>query len=223
MTIYTLNIGNEQLDKGWFCGAERSPRSFGKDTRQSSMVLLGPVSMAFHYLHPAADGLARRPIGVNGIVMPTSVGGRGEVKEPASGIDMSKLFQLDRGHLLALQNGGPDYELNLVPQWAHWQRHEEWRAMERHVHKTALEMLEQKSVFTFYQVTVKYKELGARIEPAPTKRTWGVPVSFLVTAYLCSTIKHKDNLGYLELPVGKDAKVTLNNLKFEGFPDDWRG
>lgn len=47
-------------------------------------------------------------------------------------------YQLDKGHIMALSNGGPDISLNIVPQKDKWQEYGEWRKLEIKIYNIAL-------------------------------------------------------------------------------------
>jgi hypothetical protein len=83
---------------------------------------------------------------VEGIIIPLSTNDRPK-KSPSpyndcgtgrnnitTGVD----YQLDKGHIMALSNGGPDISLNIVPQKDKWQEYGEWRKLEIKIRELAL-------------------------------------------------------------------------------------
>ena len=58
---------------------------------------------------------------VAGVVIPCSTTGRPSAPNPYNGYDTGTDLQLDKGHLMALSNGGPDIKRNIVPQGSFWQ------------------------------------------------------------------------------------------------------
>ena len=58
---------------------------------------------------------------VSGIVVPISTKGRPEPPKPYNGYPTGTDIQLDKGHVMALCNGGPNAKLNIVPQDSKWQ------------------------------------------------------------------------------------------------------
>ncbi|MEM7212898.1 MAG: DNA/RNA non-specific endonuclease [Pseudomonadota bacterium] len=45
---------------------------------------------------------------------------------------------MDKGHIIALELGGPDVPANICPQWSQFQRNGEWRKMEVEAHGIAM-------------------------------------------------------------------------------------
>ena len=56
-----------------------------------------------------------------GVILPISTSDRPSAPDPWNGYDTGTALNLDKGHLMALSNGGPDIEQNIVPQSASWQ------------------------------------------------------------------------------------------------------
>ncbi len=95
-----------------------------------------------------------RPVHVIGKVIPTPTKGRPNAPEPACGVAVSTsksgvsyhwgglernegLADMQKGHIMALELGGPDHPFNIVPQWAMWQSNGDWREFEKRVHRLA--------------------------------------------------------------------------------------
>ena len=69
-------------------------------------------------------------LSVHGIILPISTAERPDAPNPYNGAETGTASGLDKGHVMALSNGGPDVSFNIVPQTAQWQRNGGWRKME---------------------------------------------------------------------------------------------
>lgn len=158
-----------------------------------------------------------RPKAAWGIVMSGhSVKGRKTPPAPFTGVETGMDEQTDKGHIYALELGGPNVRENIVPQWAFFQEHGSWRQMEVVVAKAA------KTETVFYQVDVVYSGGGRRGR---------YPAKFLVTAY---TMSEEDTELYIASPITFKPKVIeylahdgkmLNGTEgaaYSGNPDSWR-
>lgn len=79
------------------------------------------------YVH--LDG-RNRPVAVVGGITIHDTDDRDNPPAPICGLDCD-YSPLGRGHVMALQLGGPDVAENIVPQYQQWQQTGAWRAMER--------------------------------------------------------------------------------------------
>ncbi|MFN7999228.1 MAG: DNA/RNA non-specific endonuclease [Bryobacteraceae bacterium] len=70
-----------------------------------------------------------RPMAIVGGVTVTDTGGRENPPPPVCGLNIDGT-PLGRGHIMALQLGGPDVAENIVPQYQQWQQTGAWRQME---------------------------------------------------------------------------------------------
>jgi hypothetical protein len=152
--------------------------------------LYGPVTIEMEEIVRAIGPTIQRTRSVTGIVFPGSTEDRGgKVPEPASGwrVAFSRKQQRRRlrkfhgaikdhpynngavdvakGHVMALELGGPDIPENIVPQWAMWQGSGEWREMEREVKRMALEALQEtpKRYLMFHCIVSYLRQQDARI------------------------------------------------------------
>lgn len=87
---------------------------------------------------------------VEGIIIPLSTKGRPNPPKPFNSeckTGMNKTtgyeYQLDKGHIMGLRNGGPDISYNIVPQIHSWQGREKkgvknWMALEIKIYNIAL-------------------------------------------------------------------------------------
>ena len=140
----------------------------------------GLVSIATEEIQHKKYGLIARQTSVMGIVAPRSTKGRKGAPEPSTGFRVSTSAKpsseplvfngrnsgrtdLDKGHIMALELGGPDIPENIVPQWSNFQRNGTWKKMENDVRKAAEELYdsdETKSLLFFAIVNYKaYKDL----------------------------------------------------------------
>ncbi|WNG30628.1 hypothetical protein F0U62_46390 [Cystobacter fuscus] len=83
-------------------------------------------------LHQGEEQTMVRPVRVVGVSIPMTTGDRGRAPKPVSTLDLLNK-PLDRGHVMALEIGGPDDEENIVPQWSQWQQSGLWRYHETQV------------------------------------------------------------------------------------------
>ena len=135
-----------------------------------------------------------RPIMVEGLVEPTSTKGRGGAPDPHSGVQVysgagkqpklsvasernTGIPDSERGHIMALELGGPDISQNIVPQWAKFQGSGVWRRMEVAVLKKAVDTQRAGGELK-YKVEVFYKDTKTT---TPTLRTFGFPTGFRAT------------------------------------------
>jgi hypothetical protein len=132
----------------------------------------GPVTIVIEEIPHRAFGLVSRQTSVMGIVAARSTKGRKSAPEPLSQFRVSTSaptssnplafhqrntgrIDLDKGHIMALELGGPDIPENIVPQWSNFQRNGAWKRMENGVRKTAEEM--DGSLYLVYFAMVRYK------------------------------------------------------------------
>ncbi|EPX61395.1 hypothetical protein D187_001178 [Cystobacter fuscus DSM 2262] len=83
-------------------------------------------------LHQGEEQTMVRPVRVVGVSVPMTTGDRGRAPKPVSTLDLLNK-PLDRGHVMALEIGGPDDAENIVPQWSQWQQSGLWRYHETQV------------------------------------------------------------------------------------------
>jgi hypothetical protein len=77
-----------------------------------------------------------RPLRVEGLIMPVTTSGRATAPSSVTGFKTSGL-QMDKGHLMALELGGPDVGCNIIPQGRRLNEHGPWRQMETSLKLTA--------------------------------------------------------------------------------------
>jgi len=140
----------------------------------------------------------RRPVAAWGIVMSGhKVRGRRAPPGPLTGSDTGVLAQADRGHIFALELGGPNVTENIVPQWAFFQEHGSWRQME-----SAVAVAARKST-VFYRVDLVYTGGGRRAR---------FPARFKVLAH---TIDAADVAAFIAAPTTHTPRV-VTHLEFNG-------
>ena len=170
-------------------------------------------------------GWGPRTVQVKGRVIPTTVMHRPQTPASSSGYDTTDHHGQDKGHLMALQNGGPNVDKNIVPQWAHWQRHDEWRKMERKVHDMAsecwkLSLGHADKTFVYFEVEVIYpasplRDADGYFTQQPTLRSWSYPKKFRVNSYLCDLKGNSKQIYVL------DSDQKDGSYELEGFPDNY--
>jgi hypothetical protein len=123
----------------WF-GSKKRPKEFG------------PVTIKMEEIPRSRGARIIRPISVSGIVAPGATTKRPGAPEPIAGLRVSQAKAIpvkyrwnsttgenayntgipdaEKGHIMALELGGPDIPQNIVPQWAKWQGTGVWRRME---------------------------------------------------------------------------------------------
>ncbi|MFL5346223.1 MAG: DNA/RNA non-specific endonuclease [Hyalangium sp.] len=79
--------------------------------------------------------------GVEGVIVPITTRGRGKPPEPNSRQKTGNSQGTDKGHLMALQLGGPDRSENIIAQPSDWQRTGFWRKMETAIYHFACTLM----------------------------------------------------------------------------------
>lgn len=198
---------------------------FNKVGERSKQV--GPVSITMEIvqIYELDKPVTReRPIRVSGLVEPTVTKGRSGAPDPISGKQIyfgekegpkssikaprnNGMPDAERGHVMALELGGPDIPANIVPQWAKFQGADSWRKMEVAVLKKAKEL--PKGQKLNYIVEVFYKSSG---ELTPTLNTFAMPTGFKVST---ETLDAKGKLidQAVEFLQGQSHDITDEKLR----------
>jgi hypothetical protein len=161
----------------------------------------GKVRIRFERILTPKDTVVR-PIQVTGIIAPGPTKGRVNAPEPVSGTRVSTAASdilshqryneqtgenarntgyadAHKGHIMALELGGPDIPENIVPQFANWQANGEWRRMERELEEKATD-LRKHGQYLEFDCVVEYKKYK---EPQhASKQNLGFPAGFRVEA-----------------------------------------
>jgi hypothetical protein len=175
----------------------------------------GPVNIYGETLANPPNGFGFRPLQVSGLIMPgLHVGPRQPTPEPSSGFITRGEDDVDPGHVMALHLGGPDNSLNIVPQWAKWQRLGEWRQMERKLDAEARKVADKSrpsgggppTRAILVKIMMRYRDTG---KVTPTLVAWSFPKEFIVTA---CPIKLNDPMQRC------DGPFIFNQKSFEGGP-----
>ena len=129
-----------------------------------------------------------RPTNMQGMVEPRATTDRPSAPEPPSwkvgvklkevGTKPSKhtgMVDAQKGHIMALELGGPDLPWNIVPQWANWQANGEWRRAERKVLELAADA-QRRGRRIYFSTDVVYKRYKRR--ETASERGLVVPVGF---------------------------------------------
>ena len=129
----------------------------------------GAVTVLSEIICPGTHHQYERQTSVYGYVYPLdTTSGRKSAPEPFSGFRIgatkripkkAKLISprnsgkvdMDKGHIIALELGGPDVPANICPQWSQFQRNGEWRRMEVEVHEIAQQ---QEAHYNLVKMTV---------------------------------------------------------------------
>ncbi len=136
----------------------------------------GLVTIVTEEVLHVSYGPILRPTSVRGIVAPGSTKGRKGAPEPSTGFRVSTSkptgnplalrfnarntgrIDLDKGHIMALELGGPDIPENIVPQWSYFQRTGKWKRMENAVRAAAEKLYDQDATKTLtYLAVIHYK------------------------------------------------------------------
>jgi hypothetical protein len=172
----------------WWGGRTRAPQ-------------FGDVTIRFEAILTRTRTIVR-PIQVMGLVAPGSTTGRPAAPEPICGwrVGMEArvpsayaynpetganygntgMGDAEKGHLMALELGGPDIRENIVPQYAKWQGCGEWRRMEEVIKKDAEQLLRQNRTL-MYDCVVVYSSTGKL-----SMRRMCVPKGFRVQTTECA-------------------------------------
>lgn len=185
----------------------------------------GPVTITLQAMHLYVGGervLRERPIAISGIVEPTVTGTRQATPDPISGVQIyigkrkrprlsaatprnNGMPDAHRGHLMALELGGPNISENIVPQWANFQANGEWRQMERNVLAKA-ELAQSNGQLLRYTVQCYYKNSGAL---TPTLRTFGVPSGFRATTQVITAHTQEEPTVEFDQAQAQDETDTM--------------
>lgn len=150
----------------------------------------GKVSIDYEILGAGTLRQLKRPVLASGYIYPMATAGRKTAPEPASGfrIGMTKTVpkkalavsarnsgrvDMDKGHIFALELGGPDVPDNILPQFSQFQRNGVWRRME----VEALEKANSTGDLVFMSVAIVYGS-------ASTVSRALVPSGFIVSLYV---------------------------------------
>ena len=119
-------------------GTIRTMQMFGPHMRPD---WAGPVTISDNdpfTLYDIAEATPRR---VMGIIVPVTTKGRPSAPVPLSGFSTGMNWGTDKGHLMALDLGGPDISANIVPQTSLWQQSGGWRAVETNAQTLAMQWM----------------------------------------------------------------------------------
>ncbi len=167
------------------------PKKAGSPELQRSPAS-GSVRVEMESIKLSEEETLTRPTKVQGFVEITTTTGRPAAPEPISGVRVSQSPEanpefnarntgfpdVQKGHIMALELGGPDVPENIVPQWGQWQSNGRWRQMERQVLEFA-KTENAKGNKVLYTAEVKYRENLDQSVATPTQL--GFPIGFIVT------------------------------------------
>ena len=164
----------------------------------------GKVTIKWETIQHLHYGSFERVTEVIGLVAPGSTSGRPSAKEsicvmristaknepakyrydPTTGVNAynTGINDAEKGHVMALELGGPDISENIVPQWAKWQGSGVWRRMEEEIYQFAVKgdpgNLKTPGYHVMYHCLVGYLQ-GVKPEWAAMNRVC-VPEAFRV-------------------------------------------
>jgi Domain of unknown function (DUF4157)/DNA/RNA non-specific endonuclease len=152
----------------------------------------GPVTIEKEKISHSTLGELERPVRVSGMVFPSATKGRPSAPEPSSGIKVgikwkevgsattrnTGMVDVQKGHIMALELGGPDISSNIVPQWANWQGNGAWRRAEKQVLAMA-EKAEEQGKKLHFDAAVAYKQY--QVISQGTMKGLLVPTHFRIT------------------------------------------
>lgn len=133
---------------------------------------------------------ASNPRRVMGIVVPVTTRGRPSAPVPLSGMVTGKAAGTDKGHLMALELGGPDVSENIVPQANLWQQSGGWRAIETNVLDLAMRWMGVAQVYD-PRAPIPAPSVAAffSVGPYPEKDSKGQPTKYIGTVTKISIIQ----------------------------------
>ena len=190
--------------------------------------------------HPSAgsakgDIIMERPTKICGVIIPYVTKARKVTPNPVafdslahyiSSVRSHNRFRFisphsDRGHIFALELGGPNCKYNIIPQWSGFQEHGDWRRLERTLKKSASALLEKGNTL-FLEVSIEYMNLNMQDlqeqmhkifdmhnlnEQTESKykkclQIFGIPQSCSFTSYPCNALikkpsKHSLSISYI--------------------------
>jgi len=131
----------------------------------------GPVSITNESISHVSGQTIQRPVNVSGLVYPGTTSGRPSAPEPSSGIKVGVTWKLvganntrntgivdaQKGHIMALELGGPDRSSNIVPQWGNWQANGAWREAEKKILALA-QTVEKRGNRLHFDAEILYKQ-----------------------------------------------------------------
>lgn len=158
----------------------------------------GPATIILEeFIDPYTKNKESRTVFIEAEVVPGGTSGRLQAPEPENKFQVSTgqnikkkdrseivpdvyrnsgVIDAHKGHIIALELGGPDVPKNIVPQWASWQANGLWRKMETFVLKAA-----EKQGCLKMRVQVHYKESSDN--KSATFRGLAFPNLFTVTVW----------------------------------------
>jgi hypothetical protein len=162
----------------------------------------GPVSIELEqFLNNRTQQFNERPISISGLVVPTATKGRANAPESVTGFKAGMSFKqkkkgrnetqadvyrnrgrpdVQKGHIMALELGGPDIPKNIVPQWANWQANGAWRKMEKMVLAKAEEVA-KRGRYVMFRAEPIYR--GSALDPIASFNAKSFPSSFKIHAW----------------------------------------
>lgn len=178
-----------------------------------------------------------RTTSVRGIVVPMKTQGRPAAPDPVCGFQCTYDEDLDRGHVMGLQLGGPNESENIVPMWSGFQQSGGWKKMENEVFRKATALARenqkagQQSSASSSTPSPKKRLLFIATVVYPTGTTWVrscVPQRFIVHTVQVDESGNeingtkKEEFNAEQMPNQTDELRSLRVLmKADGLPEDY--
>lgn len=125
------------------------------------------------------------PWTIEGIVVPVYTTGRRNPPKPLSGALTGKSVGTDKGHMFALELGGPDVSENIAPQSSLWQQSGGWRQLENDILRLALDVMQWAEKYDpagTSNITLPKKAIFLTVRPETRTDSTGQPESYIGSA-----------------------------------------
>jgi hypothetical protein len=203
-------------------GNVETNKMFGGKTRPKSH---GTVKIEKQKISHVSGKDIERPVKVSGLVFPTTTQGRQNAPEPSSGMKVgikwkevgsettrnTGIVDMQKGHLMALELGGPDISSNIVPQFGNWQGNGAWRRAEKRVLELA-QAAEARGYKIRIDVDVTYKEYKDLSQG--TMKGLLIPKHFKITATEVDKQGRARDNGTIILDEDQDRDETDERVAF---------
>ena len=143
----------------------------------------------------------------------------------------------DRGHIFALELGGPNSKYNIMPQWSGFQENGDWRKLERDIKNNSKTLLKDNNSI-FFEVNIEYMNLNLRdlasqfesmfsfknhvdYNEAKVKKClqiFGIPLGYSFDSYPCNVYlqkphNHSLSISYVKYLFDVAKEIHLDNQR----------
>ncbi len=182
-----------------------------------------PVTIKAQKLQPIKNSplinCGDRPIYAGGVIIPKLRVGKHTNPNPQANWITVGEWDTDKGHIFALELGGPNFSENVVPQWSTMNQRQKWREYERYLKKIAKALIDNDTKtlaeysltlkmpydHIYYEVFVSYVGFTNDIIYTTNINRWGYPKQWKMVATFCDK-------------TGKNKEKTFLNKTFTGNP-----